>query len=409
MNQSLPFSATRFLACALASAALGLGSIGASSGVEREPEVDDRETVESEAPQPKVGYQIESKLKTESAANSYFFLTNEVHWPEKKELPEPPKPAAPREPVPPKIIKRPVPAEAEAGSKPESTDTAVKGPAPIKQPKSGEPSKPAAAMAAKKQKPPKKPAAAMPDIEKLLQEVRQSAQPKLPSEPSPAATTARGIPGEQPPIYTEVEGSIDMDALAQDLAALQKKDPADLTGKPGRPAAADSKLSETSWWMISAMITGLAAAVYGIVYGATIALRKRRRQIRSQSQIDAETRAFFDKLLAEQKRRAARPRAEPRPQPSPKTVAPPSLEAPAAPAREPEPPSFEDVLEEQETGPGVYLLPPELAEGEYKEAVKLASMGESPKSIAEKLNLGEGEVRLVLDIARLSRERLQAV
>lgn len=375
-----------------------------SSGIERETAEEGEGRVEKEKPKSKVGFESESKLKSESAANSYFFLTNDVAWPEKKEIAPAPRPqsaaAQPKpEPQPaatPKTQKHETDPKT-AGDRTEDTHLTDAGTAQARPTKRGKPQA-ATADVPKKSKPAKKPAIAMPDIEQLLADVRRSAQPKL--SPEPAASTSSKPMSEDLPIYSEVEGSVDMDALAQDLAKLKDAVPA----KPAR-SAVEIPEDGPAWWLISAAVTGIAIAIY---YAIHLTLRKRKqRTIRSQSQIDAETRAFFDKLLSEQRRRAARdPRPEhPRRSDSAAALVPPPVSPPPA-EFEPEIPA-EDTADTESNRP-VYLLPPELAEGAYKEAVKMAAMGESTRGISEKLNLGEGEVRLVLDIARLTRERMMA-
>ncbi len=338
-------------------------------------------------PAGKLGFGSESKLKSEPAGKSYFFLTNDVQWPEKKELP------APTKPVPP--VKPPsVRSEPEGEEKhPITADTGVKT---AVQNKSNRTPEKQANGATKKTKLGKKSGVPMPDIEQILADVRRSAQPKLPSEPAPALP-ASARSAEPQPSPNEIEVSVDMDELARDLAMLQKSGDQGSTAAARKETAAsqESKSQQADWWKICALVTGAAAAGFGLYYGACAAIRRRKHHSRSQAQIDSETRVFFDKLLSEQRRRASRPAA---PVPPRHAAAPPVEEVPVE-IPEPEP--------EPRTGPDVFLLPPELAEGAYKEAVTLAAKGESARQISEKLNLGEGEVRLVLDIARLTRERLQ--
>ncbi|OGH57386.1 MAG: hypothetical protein A3G34_04305 [Candidatus Lindowbacteria bacterium RIFCSPLOWO2_12_FULL_62_27] len=368
--------------------------------VERETDGEAEPKAQQAAPAAKVGYEAESDLKHEPASKSYFFLTNDIQWPEKMELAPLPKPAPPTPQAEPAPIeqKRPRPRpkpEPELEPEPAGPDTAM-AETPVRTTVTKLPI--AQADRDKRKKPPvtRKPAVAMPDIEKLLADVRRSAQPKMPADAgAPPSGSAPKPPADLTPYRSEVEGVVDIDALARDLEKLQTEAPAAgaAAAKISPPKQAGEKPAGSDGWTISAAVTATAAALY---YAISVAIRRRRKHIRPQSHIDAETRAFFDKLIAEQRRRAAaRESAKPAPAPAP-APAPPGETIPA------------EVQDEETLVPEVFLLPPELAEGAYKEAVKLAAMGETPHDISEKLNLGEGEVRLVLDIARLTHQRMQA-
>lgn len=400
--------------CALSSLSLFL-SLSPALGVERDEPLQEEETFNKNTRQnSKLGFEAESKLAAEPAGRSYFRFTNDEPWPEKKELPPPPKPAAPvKAPVhvEPQVtqIESPDGTTSSDEKHPPSPDTNVKISAHAKSGRAADKQPAGTIKKPRRQKSP----VAMPDIEQLLADVRRGAQPKLPSEPAQAPTRTQDALSAVVPVPSsnEVEGNVDMDALARDLALLQKNtEPASAVpaAKNARVVSEESKSRENAWWKICALVTGAAAAGVGLYFGAAAAIRRRKRHIRSQAQIDSETRVFFDKLLAEQRRRAARPAA---PAPFQHAAPQPPPESPVEiPENMAEPPEFQRETEpepEPERGPGVFLLPPELAEGAYKEAVTLAARGESPRVISEKLNLGEGEVRLVLDIARLTRERLQ--
>lgn len=369
-------------------AAFSLAAASNLFAVERSGGGEEEEAFSREVLQPKAGYASESRLKNEAGAKSFFFLSNDLPWPEKKPIPTA-TPATPYTPKKPAEASKPV-AEVEAelmtplpASKPETKPVGAVS-------KGKSPQKTAEGNDSKKSKAIKKRVMPLPDIEKLLADVRQSAKPKMSAgtaksaAESPAKTQA--ITSE----VAEVEGTVDIDDLARDLEKFQKdeeKPPGapreKISTKPPEPPPAAA-----SWWVISAGVTALAAA------GACLFLfiRRRRPHIRPQSAIDAETRAYFKKLLAEQQRRRPAPAPQPALEPEPQEP----VEYPpmAGDLMEPPPP-----VEEQ----NVFLLPPELAEGAYKEVVMMAGMGENAESISKKLNLGEGEVRLVLDIARLSR------
>ena len=345
----------------------------------------------------KPGFESESKLKDDPSGKSFFFLSNDVQWPERKELVIPAKPPAPpkvpkepkKRPVKPVEVEADVEVDMEAALPADFDDSTAAAKADKKSPGKTQTAKspsPAAAAEATKPKPPKKPAVALPDIEQLLADVRRSAQPRFSSDlPAPAA---RENPAEPRHVASEVESSVDMDALGNDLEKLQK-DNAELSKKADESEPAQLGFSG---WVIPAAATAGAALICLVV----LLIRRRKTgapRIRSQSQIDAETRAYFGKLLVEQRKRASHQKAKPEAEEVPEIVV-------------PEIPPAAEI--EQEEQPHVYLLPPELAGGEYKEVIRLAAEGDQPELIAEKLNMGEGEVRLVLDIARLSRERMQA-
>lgn len=356
------------------------------------------EAVAREQPKVDIGFASESKLKTEPSGKAFFFLSNESPWPEKEALPPLPKPVLTvkkpeRKPAPPAGIGGPQPEADPEAESPETT--AVK--AGVKKGDEGRKTAPAAKVIDKtKVKPVKKPGRPLPDIDKLLAEVRQSAKPKWSDAPTPRPAASGGPARIEPtagPVepaiqVAEVEGAVDMDALARDLENFQKS--------PAVKPAAVAPASETGtpWWWLAASLTVLAAGG-SVLYW----IKHRRPHIRSQSAIDSETRAYFKKLYAEQQKRAAR-------RPVPVAAAPATADEPYyAPAAEaaPEPEDIEIPPPDTAEEPNIFLLPPELAEGVYREVVMLAGAGETAETIAGKLSLGEGEVRLVLDIARLSR------
>lgn len=409
--------------------------------VESQPEV----SATSGSLQEKVGFESESKLKTDPSGKSFFFLNNGVQWPEKVELVPPPKPPAPPAPKRPVGTKASVEAsvdEDDDGETPKvSGDTSSSGrPAAAKAASKAASGKTAETKEPKKPKAPKKPAVSLPDIEQLLNDVRRSAQPKLPSDarpapkrPSPASVVPSSevdedVPGAvrsnpEPPAgttdasqaYNEVEAPVDMDALVHDLEKLQRPQTPSVA-KKSSSTSSESGSDEIPWWWSVAAVT-VGAVGLGFLYPMW---RKRRRPagIRPSENVDAETQKFIRQAQDELKRRRAQQKAFERedivspPAPSRPSAARPARPQPApvyeepTPVYEPSSPVITD-SEVDETASQVYLLPPELAEEErYKDVVEMASKGEGPRSIADKLNLGEGEVRLVMDIARLSRGRV---
>ena len=427
--------------------------------VEREAADEDQEPAESRSWSSRLGYESESTLKSESAAKSFFYLSNEVPWPEKKPLPSDVKPAA-------------VPAPAKSSAKPDEDAEA----APVKSTRAAIPRTQASADTAESEtvesskpalhktsaetraaQPPKKSAsvkkAGLPNIEELLADVRRAAQPRTSSQQRsrPATTTtgtaaagagvqSQGAPAEQQspqvaadagpagPTYSEVIGTVDMDELAKDLASLQTpQEPASPAQK--KKLEAEPAAAGMNGWLVSAVISATAGAV---VLGVSMVRRMRKPKIRSQNQIDAETRAFFAKLASEKRRSAdvnppapaplrrepVRPAAGPPPA-IPQPIPDAALEEQRMAEAFVDDPAVEDALTFRQAGPAdvadaaepehrAYLLPPELNNETYKEVIRQAAEGVPPTGIADRMNLGEGEVRLVLDLARLTHERTAA-
>jgi len=369
-------------------------AVGVAGAVERGADESEGAQADLSArPEPRKGYESSSGLKTDPAGKSFFFLTNEIGWPEKKDLPAPASLATATP-----AAAGAVGSQAQQVEKPvtESDKTTNLEPKAQK----SAPEKPANAQPAKIDKKQKtaarKPAVSLPDIEQLLDDVRKSAQPRLVAEPPARAakSSSAAPPAAEPalPVYHEVEVPVDLDDLASDLEKMQREQPrpADLT------STAAAHTDATPWWIMTAACAGLAASVLIAWWLFRRGRQQQKSQIRPQSQIDAETKKFFARLISEQRRRAAAKREDD----AVTAMDPAADESPAQP--EPAVPEHETLA----AGPEIFLLPPELAENEYKEVVRLASQGAPPETISQKLNMGEGEVRLVLDIARLSRGKL---